>query len=543
MPDHERAARRSHPDALQTAIDAAKKNPNQPTNWDLVEELVDTAQRPSDVRELFRSVLRSPELEPTVASDVGQRAVRFFESWYGDDTSELAELLARVIERDKSADWAFERLTVALTTAERWNDLLIAYDAAIANADQTARRMKLLDEAAQLAKDFAAQPDRAIGYMNQLYALDPDNLGLASSLERLLERQGRWVDLISLWRTRAEVQPARQQRDTQLRMASCYLDALRDPVAALREIERVLKDVPDYKPALELLERVLVADGSRSQERRSALRYLRDNFVKNNKPQEVVRVLEAALSFAAPEDRRGLLRELVERSIDLREDARAMQHQATLLVLDPLPKERDALRSLAERTRNFEAYAVALADAANACNEPNLKVELLMEAAHLREESLGQIDVALGFYNQVFSAGVSADSTINAGRRLLRLLEQTDRERDTLDVLSRMCELEPVEAVRKSMLGKLAQLAEKLGDRDRARKAWNSRVGEDVNDVEALDALVASAARDGDDQALVKLLRQRTQAPGAAHQRRNDLIWLARIYDERLRDLDSAIET
>jgi tetratricopeptide (TPR) repeat protein len=541
MPDHERAARRAQSDALSTAIEAAKQHPDKPQHWELVEELVDTAQRPSDVRELFRSVLHKPDLGPSVATQVGQRAVRFYEAWYGDDPSELAELLMRVLERDQSADWAFERLTVALTVAERWNDLLTAYDTAIARADQTTRRMKLLDEAAQLAKDFAAQPDRAIGYMHQLYALDPDNAGLASSLERLLERQGRWVDLIGLWRTRAEVQPARQQRDTQLRMASCYLDALRDPASALRETERVLKDAPDYKPALDLLERVLVADGSRSPERRTALRYLRDHFSKNNKPQEVVRVLEQALSFAAVEDRRALLRELVERAIDLREDSRAMQHQATLLVLDPLPKERDALRSLAERTRNFEQYAQALADAARTCGEPNLRVELLMEAAHLREENLGQLDVALGFYNQVFSAGVSADSTINAGRRLLRLLEQTDRERDTLDVLSRMCELEPVEAVRKSMLGKLAQLAEKLGEHERARRAWSSRVGDDVNDVEALDALIVAAARDEDHKGLVKLLRQRTQARGASHQRRADLIWLAKVHDEKLHDLDAAI--
>jgi tetratricopeptide (TPR) repeat protein len=543
MPDNERASRRPPPDALTTAIAAAKKHPDNAAHWELVEELVETAQRPNDVRDLFRVVLDKRDLPANVASQVGQRAVRFYESWFGDDASGLGDLLMRVLDRDQSADWAFERLTVAFTVVERWNDLLTAYDTAITRADQTTRRMKLLDEAAQLAKDFAAQPDRAIGYMNQLFALDPGNAALASSLERLLERQGRWVDLISLWRSRVEVQPARQQRDTHLRMASCYLDALRDPASALREVERVLKDAPDYKPALDLLERVLIAEGSRSPERRTSLRYLRDHFQKANKPHEVVRVLEQGLQYAAIEDRRGLLRELVERSIDLREDARAMQHQASLLVLDPLPKERDALRALAERTRNFEQYAVALSDAARDCSEPHLRIELLMEAARLREENLGQVDVAIGYYNQVFGAGVSADSTINAGRRLLRLLEQTDREHDTLDVLARMCELEPVEGVRKTMLGKLAQLADKLGDRERARRAWSSRVGDDSNDVEALDALVAAAARDEDYPALVKLLRQRTQAKGAAHQRRADLIWLAQVFDEKLRDLDSAITT
>lgn len=543
MPESERASRRPPSDALSVAIEAARKSPDNPAHWELVEELVDTAQRPSDVRELFRDVLDTPKLPAEVASAIGQRAVRFYEAWYGEDAGDLAQLLLRVLEKDQQADWAFERLTVALTAAERWSDLLVAYDTAIAHAGDTQRRTKLLGDAAQLAKDFAAQPDRAIGYMMQLFVLEPENAALASSLERLLERQTRWVDLISLWRSRVDAQQPKQQRDTYLRMASCYLDALRDPVSALRELERVLKDSPDYKPALELAERVLVSDGARSQERRVALRYLREYYLRSNLPNEVIRVLEQALHFTTPEDRRALLRELVERAMDLRDDTRAMQHQAALLVLEPMPRERDVLRALSERTRNYEQYATSLVQAARACNESNLRVELLMEAARLREEQLAQLEQAIELYYEVFRAGASADSTIQAGRRLLRLLEQTDRTRDTLDVLSRMSELEPVEAVRKTLLGKLAQLAEKLGEHERARKAWSSRVGDDSNDLEALDALISSASRDEDYAALARLLRQRAQAPGAAHLRQEDLIRLARVQDEKLRDLSAAIDT
>ena len=541
MPDH--ASKRPPADALSTAIDAARKEPAKRENWDLVEELVDGAQRPSDVRELFRDVLRGSEIPPAVAAEVGQRAVRFYEAWYGDDSTDLAELLSRVLERDSSAAWAFERLTQALTAAERWTDLLAAYDVQIEHERDAERRQKLLDEAAQLAKDFAGQPDRAIGYLMELQKLEPDNTTLAASLERLLERQARWVDLIGLWRARVEAQPPRQQRDTYLRMASCYLDALHDPASALRELTHIFADQPDYKPGLELAERILVADNAKAPERRDALRYLREHYQRAQKPQEVVRVLEAVLPLSAADDKRSLLRELTERALDLRDDGRAMRHQASLLVLEPMPKERDALRALSERTRNYEPYAVALTEAAAACAEPHFKVELLMEAARLREENLGQVEAAIEQYYEVFRAGVSADSTIQAGRRLLRLLEKTERERDTLDVLARMSELEPIEATRKSLLGRLAQLAEKLGDRDRARRAWSSRVGDDVNDLEALSALVDSAARDEDYLALAKLLRQRVQSPGAAHQRRDDLAWLARIYDEKLNDLGTAIET
>ncbi|HKU43417.1 MAG TPA: hypothetical protein VJR89_34885, partial [Polyangiales bacterium] len=530
-------------DALSTAIEAVKREPDNDQHWDLVEELVDSAQRPSDVRELFRSVLYKRDLGARSASQIGQRAVRFYEAWYGDDSKELAELLMKVVELDKSAAWAFERLTVALTVAERWTDLLDAYDAAIARADHTAQRMKLLDEAAQVAKDFAAQPDRAIGYMSQLFALEPDNASLAASLERLLERQGRYRDLIALWGSRIDSQPVRQQRETRQRMAVCYVDSLHDYASALGEIEKLRKEAPEYKPALDLLERILGTDSAAPAERKTAQMHLKEHFLRGNKPQDIVRVLERGLTFADPVERRALLRELVQRALDLRDDERAFTHQAALLVLEPNAHERDALRVLAERTRDFERYVGALVEAARASKEPLMQAELSMEAARLREEQLGQLPEAIALYREVFDASVSADSSIAAGRRLVKLLEQTDRERETLDVLSRMSELEPVEAVRKAMLGKVAQLAEKLGDKDRARRAWRSRVGDDSNDVEALDALVSAAARDDDYAGLAKLLRQRMRVQTSVQARRADLVWLAKICDEKLRDLDAAIGT
>ncbi|MEY4575831.1 MAG: hypothetical protein RL701_534, partial [Pseudomonadota bacterium] len=328
----------------------------------------------------------------------------------------------------------------------------------------------------------------------------------------------------------------------QLRMASCYLDALREPAASLRELELVLHDSPDYKPALDLAERILIAPNAQAPDRRAALRYLREYHVRNQQPHEVVRVLELALGFSVTEERRALLRELVERSVDLRDDARAVTHQASLLVLEPLPQERDALRALTERTRSYEPYAKALADAAEVCTEPNLRVSLWFEAGRVYEETLAQVDLAIDFYYRVFRAAGSPDSTISAGRRLLALLERTERERDTLDVLLRLAELEPVLAVRKTLHGKVAQLAERLGELDRARKAWSTRVDDDANDLEALTALISAAERDHDHASLANLLRKRTRVPGAAHQRRSDLVWLARIYDERLQDLASAIE-
>ncbi|MGD8862270.1 MAG: hypothetical protein PVI30_19820, partial [Myxococcales bacterium] len=117
-------------DELSSAIDAVRANPQDDALWDRVEDLLDAAQRPTDVSELFSEVLAG-DLSADRASEIGQRGVRFFETWYGEDSAGLPRMLERVLEVDPSAEWAFERLTVAYTVGERWKELLDAYDRAI----------------------------------------------------------------------------------------------------------------------------------------------------------------------------------------------------------------------------------------------------------------------------------------------------------------------------------------------------------------------------------------------------------------------------
>ena len=270
---------------MAIAIDAVKAAPDDEAAWDRVEELVDSSQQPDEVSALFTEVL-SGALDVDVTTAVGQRAVRFYESWYGEDSDELPSTLERVLQLDPDAEWAFERLTVAYTGAEQWDKLLDAYDKAIAGVDQTARRVRLLDEAAQAAKDFAGDLDRAIGYMHQLFALDPSNVTLASSLERLLERQKRWTDLIGLLEQRIEVQTKKQVRTTRVRIGQCYLQKLDDAKSALAQAKEVLKDAADNKQAFDLVEAVLAHESGPHETRSEALDVLKAHYIQKSKPKD-----------------------------------------------------------------------------------------------------------------------------------------------------------------------------------------------------------------------------------------------------------------
>jgi len=533
----------SGPDELSTAIEAVRDEPQEAERWDRVEELLDTIERPDDVSALFQSVLGGNDgLDAEVIDEVAQRGVRFYETWYGEDSNELPKLLERVLALQPEATWAFERLTVAHTVSERWAQLLDAYDRAIAAVDSGARRMQLLDEAAQAAKDFANEPDRAIGYLLQLYDLAPDNATVASSLERLLERQERWPDLVTLWQSQLERQTSKQAGQTRLRMAELFLDKTDEYDRALEQAKEVLDANAGSKAGLAVLERVLSHQAAEAEVRREAQEILKRHFVETKKPREVVRVLEAGLDCAGDKDRRDALRELVERLVDLNNDPAALQHQASLLILEPTPTERDGLRNLAERTRDYGLFAETLVQAADGCPQASVATELRIEAARTFEDKLSDNARAIELYQGIFTDADAGFAAIEVGRRLIPLLEKTEREQETLEALARMSELEPEEALKRELLGKVARLAERLGNQERAAAAWQARIGSDTEDVEALDALIQTAAEAEDWSQLVQLLEQRIKAPAAAERRRDDLVRLAAVHAERLADLPAAIE-
>ncbi|MBN1653606.1 MAG: tetratricopeptide repeat protein [Deltaproteobacteria bacterium] len=526
---------------LAIALDAVRSHPDLQENWDEVEELADTLQRPTDVKELYRSVLET-DLSTSLASEIGQRAVRFQEDWYGEDSADLPELLLRILEIDPNAEWAFQRLTVAYTVSERWDELLALYDRSINLTNETGRQMQLLDEAAHVAKDFAQQPDRAIDYLTRLLSLDLANTTLAASLERLLERQNRYSDLVQMWRSRLGVLPAKEVKKARQRIAATAFEKTGDASTALAEVKMILKDSPGDSDAYSLLEKILQADFASAQDRREALALLKKRFGEIDRPEEVVRVLESSLSFVRQEERKATLRELTERLVNLGQAPRAIEYQAALLVLEPTPEVQELLLALAEQTHLYERYANAFVEAAEACEDARRSIELLMEAAKARQEQIGDEATAIELYQRVFTSEADPDKKLAAGRRLNQLLAKTDRRQHRLSVLTVLPSLESEESERKRVLGQLAQLAAEMGDQALAIQAWNSRIEMDAVDVEALSALIEIRHQNSEWQQLLELLRQRLESAISEKQKRADLVRIATIYSEKLNERDAAIE-
>ena len=533
---------------FKDAAAAVKHSPHAVSAWEEVEALAADLEKPDEIVALYNEALGA-EVEPQVAEMIGERAGGFCDEWFGDDPSVLEKILIRVTGLAPSSDSALQRLSVIYTVAERWTDALGLYDRAVDSTKDKARRVRLLREAAQLAKDVANQPDKAIGYYQQLLPLTPDDAQISVSLERLLERHERWPDLIALWEARIDGQPKKDRERSRSRIATVWLDNLHDPQRALAAAKSLLASIEsgdDDKEATALLERIIEAQNATKGVREAALDLLRSHYDASSRPREVIRVLERVIELLAATDPAStgpLHEEAGQRLADLEDLPAAMDHFSALLAMHPeSTATEEKLRLLAERGNHHARYADGVAIAARAAQDPTRRVMLLGEAARTRLERLHDTEEAIKLLVEASSiSGAAEHEQLQVARHLAALYDKTTRPRERLGVLERQAHLEANEAARSAILSEAAKLAETLGDTDRALSLWERRIDSDPNDVSGLDARISILETQQRWDDLVAALESRANKVANPNQKRADLVRVALVHHQQRQDLNASI--
>ncbi|HWL87315.1 MAG TPA: hypothetical protein VNO21_16035, partial [Polyangiaceae bacterium] len=544
--------------ALLTTLRAAEEFPLESSFWDGAEALARELQDPGSLADLYYRVLGGV-ISPEGALEIGQRAVAFHEEWF-DDPSRVIALLERVLTIDPTASWAFDRLKLLFDAREQWDELFALYDRAIVVAS-VERRIELLEDAAQIAKDFANHSDRAIFYLEKLLALKPKNARITAALERLYERHGKHRELIALLTSQLETMSGAESRAARIRMAGMLLDHLNDVAGALAAVEGILTAESEGPPSLpsvgdarasvrlklvELLERILqaTAESKGTQARQHAATLLKEHYVETERDGDLARVLEVELeAFEDPKKRVAGHKSIAELYGRLGQDPQALEHYVALVMLEPeAASHRERLTALAEKIGQFDRAAEVLAKAADLPVDEALRIDLLMRAATMHEDRLGDGERAIELYSRVLAIrGAGKDALLAATRRLDPLLLLASRPRDRLSVLERMSELETDARARRTALGTAAELAAELGEDERAITAYDRRLADDDSDAEALDGLIALLERGKRWRPLIDALGRRATIVVSKEQKRADHVTLARIHRQELDEPDAAI--
>ncbi|HEY0707182.1 MAG TPA: hypothetical protein VGG33_10305, partial [Polyangia bacterium] len=546
------SARKETRSELGTALLEAERAPHKEEHWVRLEEIASTQQRPDEVAELYRRVLQQSD-RPELAIAIGPRAVRFHEEWFGGKADELGEILTRVLELDPSAEWALRRLSVLLTVKERWGDLLALYDRALAAETNVSRRRELLSEALRIAKDFIGDADRTVEYLGELVRLSPHDQHLFGQLERLLERQGRHVDLAQLLRSRAATASPAEARRLRERTALLYLDRLGDPASALAEIGPALSGSADDAGATAVVDRILRSSQAPVEVRTHALELIRARFEASGESEPIIEALKVALDFSGPAEQIAIHRELVARMTAIGDRRGAIRALIVLLGLEPGASDAaEQLRHLAELEGDPRPYLQGLDAASAASPDPDRRVELWSEAARIAEEAVGDPALAVGYYRNILNeAGATPDERMLAGRKLSALLsahpEAAASPEERLMVVERLADDlggAPKTVERRAVLSEVARLSEASGNIDRAAGALTKLLEIDPNDEAALDALIALYERGQRWEPLVAALRRRASlATTSLASKRADLVRVAGVEAAELGQPAAAIGT
>jgi len=559
-------------EAFQVVLVAAHELPGHADLWDRAENLARHLSTPEPLAGLYEQVLHG-ELAKNDAVELGQRAVAFYEEWF-EDGGRVVGILERLLAIDPQDTWTFDRLKLIFDAQERWDDLFALYDRAAADADDE-RRIELLEEAAQVAKDFANHSRRAIGYFERLLELKPGNARLSGALARLYERHGCHRELIGLRGNRIASLPEEEAQRERARIASLWLEELGDASSALIVVEDILAHQSDggAGAAIDvtaLLERVLAAAPRAAEVRESVLpppEGRRDSYMPTAPKRGLVRQRAAALlkeRYSTPGHEADLARvleveleavksvkERIRRHqqiaalyLQLADDDQAMDHFVQLVLLEPdVAAHRSELATIAARVGRFDRLAEVLVSAADDCNDDALKVELLMHAGVVTAEKIGDSERAIELFFRVLAISPIADEALlEACRHVEPLLDRSGRRGERLDVLERLAILETDHAVRSHVLGEAARLATDLDEDDRAIWAWEGRLEIAPNDPESLDGLVTLFEKAGRFRPLIDVLARRSKLEArTSEQQRTDRVRVATILSEKLEATDEAI--
>ncbi len=536
--------------ALDVTLRALREFPTDFSFWERADELAAESGRPQELAESLREVLRG-QLDSDVRLALCERAARVHTDRLGDPIGAVG-YLEKVLELEPTNDSAFVRLKDILTGAERWGELESLYERTAAAVDDDARRIEMLTEVALICDEIIEDPAKTTKHYEAILELDPLHETALESLDRLYVRQERYADLANLLSRRLATLAGDEAHDLALRLARIQLNYLHKPEVAMGLVEHVLVARPNDYEARELAERLL---GIGTMQGRAA-RALETIYEARDEIRDLVRVLRARReasrnaakdgSPSDPEEEKEVLRRIATLEDErLHDDAAALGSFSELVPRDPLDEHtRRRLIDIGRRLNEHERVVAVLMNAAENVDSTSSRGEILMQAAAIQLDNLGNVAAAEETYRTVLGLDPRDSALVLPAAAALQRIYETQREYAKLaEMLRIQVRLENEPEQRQSLLGALGELCQStLNDPEGAVNAWRMRLEEDSGDKVAMAALDALYTRLERWQELVSVLDVRRDFSDGPEQRRDLMSRIARIQGERLQASPAAID-
>lgn len=511
-----------------------------------------SAEQLASALELIRGAADTDAAEQL---DLDRRLLRLYHGELGDQGAAW-QSARRIVEREPTDGEARAALRALTGVLGRDGELAEILDRALDAARQAgASPAQVRGLAAERARLAATQLGDLVGAERSwLTVLDtePADSDAFEALSELYRQQARYADLRSLLERRVEASLDQAvRRDALLELGALERELLHDRDRSIAAYRRVLEIEPAHRAAYRALDQLLTG-ADRWQELE---RLLEDETAHRGEPADAAARHMLTLRRAELKARRlGQAAEavdLLEELVTAQPDDAAARHLLEELMLVPELAARVArlLEPIYEREGAWRQLVAALR--AQRTAQVGLEAaQLLARIAGIEEEKLAATRSAFEAWSEVLSLDPGDE---RARRAAIRLATAQGRVADAAAVLEQAAGQLARDSARDvttrvAVLGDLAALYDRdLDDAARAIATYQQQLEADPSNAAVVRGSGASLSRlleAGERWSeLREVLRRRAEWANSGEERRDLLVQVAQIEDEKLHQLEQAIST
>ncbi len=394
-----------------------------------------------------------------------------------EKVDEALDLYRQIIEQDPVDKAAAGQLKTLYRKLEQYADLREFMIDQVASSGDESERVELLKELAALDEKQFEEPDDAIGHLNEIILIRPDDDEVVEALTRLYRKTERWHDLVEL--LEGQVDRARDAGDTETELR------------LLVQVGDLLdKQLNDTDRATDIYERVLERDDEHTLAL-AALARLYESTEDWEKCEEV-------LKRAASTGRGGVeeaevhyrLSRLYKRHME--DEARAAGELQIAVDLNPAHMEANAaLQEYCRFVGDHQGLLSALVREEACFEEKEEKVSKLVEIADLQSKSIGD---EAGAVVTLEKAREMVPDNIDVLLMLSDAYIAAGRQEDAIPVIEALIDAETQGGAKRSKKAavyhhRLAKAYLSRGQQDKGLEHLEAAYKLDISNVEVLMAL------------------------------------------------------
>ena len=526
-------------DAFAAYAEALRQQPDAPEVLARLETLAIAHERFPPLVELLGE-LASQSTDPELARTLWVKSATVQDVQLEDVDGAVASY--RKVLADNPGD---EEVLVALDglfrRTERWADLAGVLRRRSEQTLDGELKEELLGQMASLYDAQLGEPETAIGVHREILELDPASPRALAALDDLFARQEMWSELADNVDRQLELaEDPERQIELMLQLAQLRETRMDAPEAAIEIYREVLDREPTQRAARASLERLLENEAHQVV----IAEVLEPIYRDQGEIAPLIGIHEIQARHASAPERRV---ELLHRIAELYEEAlgdgpKAFDAYSRALREDPASATtQEQLERLSGSIGDAEQLAATYEAQVEGVEDAQVAGDLLMKAAQIREEQLGDHEKAIAHYRRVLELD---DTKLAAAEALERLFHLGERYEDLAAITLTKAAMLPSVDEQKDAFHRAARLYEEVLERPADAMRVHHQVLEvDGEDMTSIDKLIELNLRAETWEPLLQVYTRKADIVFDPLEKKRLYVEVGTVYEQELKEPTKAIDS